>query len=100
MAFPAEGEATFNWLERLISVIVLIIGTITTLLYFRFSAQRERSGETRRSRFNAVLAFVGRTFIAVTFGVMYAGALTATVLVLSQRFQFLGSVVRMLTTGG
>jgi hypothetical protein len=100
VAFPAEGEAAFNWLERLVSAIVLIVGTLTTLLYFRFSAQKKRSGETRRSRFNAILAYVGRTFIAVTFGVMYAGALMATVLVLAQRFEFLSSVIRMLTTGG
>jgi hypothetical protein len=100
VAFPREGEDIFTWLERLISAIVLIVGTLTSLLYFRFSAQKERSGETRRSRFNAVLAYIGQTFIAVTFGVMYAGALMATVLVLSQRFEFLGSVIRMLAVGG
>ncbi len=100
VAFPGEGESMFTWLERLMSAIVLIVGTLTSLLYFRFSAQKERSGEARRSRFNAVLAYIGRTFIALTFGVMYAGALMATVLVLSQRFEFLGSVIRMLAAGG
>lgn len=100
VAFPLEGEGVASWLERLISAIVVIIATITTLLYFRFSAQKERSGETRRARFNAVLAYIGRTFIAVTFGVMYAGALMATVLVLAQRFDFLRSVLTMLSGGG
>ncbi|MGD2057245.1 MAG: hypothetical protein PVI04_00830 [Anaerolineales bacterium] len=100
VAFPSEGEDVFSWLERLIGAIVLIVSTITTLLYFRFSAQKERSGEARRSRFNAALAYVGRTFIALTFGVMYAGALMAAVLVLVQRFEFLGSLFRMLAGGG
>lgn len=100
VAFPASGEDTFVWIERLVSALILIVATITTLLYFRFSAKQERSGEARRSRFNAVLAYVGRTFIAVTFGVMYAGALMATVLVLTQRFEFLRSVVSMLAGGG
>jgi hypothetical protein len=100
VAFPAEGEDTFDWLERVMSTAVLIIATLTTLLYFQFSAQRERSGQTHRSRFNAIIAYVGRTFIALTFGVMYAGALTATVLVLAQRFEFLRSVFTMLAGGG
>jgi hypothetical protein len=100
VAFPQQGEDTFVWLERVIGVVVLILATITTLIYFRFSAQRERSGRTRRSRFNAILAYIGRTFIALTFGVMYAGALMATVLVLAQRFVFLRSVLTMLTGGG
>lgn len=100
VAYPAQGEDAFIWLERLVSALVLVLATLTTLLYFRFSAQRERSGETRRSRFNAVLAYIGRTFIALTFGVMYAGALMATVLVLAQRFEFLGAVVAMLVGGG
>ncbi len=100
VAFPAEGENVASWLERLISAVVVVVATITTLLYFRFSAQKERSGETRRSRFNAVVAYIGRTFIAVTFGVMYAGALMATVLVLAQRFEFLRSVLLMLAGGG
>lgn len=100
VALPAEGEDTFVWLERVVSALVLIVATITTLLYFRFSAQRERSGETRRPRFNAILAYIGRTFIALTFGVMYAGALMATVLVLAQRFEFLRSVLAVLIGGG
>lgn len=100
IAFPTEGEDSYVWLERLVSALVLIVATITTLMYFRFSAQRERSGQTRRSQFNAVLAYIGRTFIAVTFGVMYAGVLMATVLVLTQRFEFLRSVFTMLAGGG
>jgi hypothetical protein len=100
VAFPNAGEDTFVWLERLVSALILLAATITTLLYFRFSAKQERSGEARRSRSNAVLAYVGRTFIALTFGVMYAGALMATVLVLTQRFEFLRSVLIMLAGGG
>jgi hypothetical protein len=34
------------------------------------------------------LSSLGRFFIALTFGVMYAGALAAAVIVLSERWQF------------
>ena len=100
VAFLAEGEAPGVWLERLVGALVLILATITTLIYFRFTAQQERSGQTRRSRFNAVLAYIGRTFIALTFGVMYAGALMASVIVLAQRFEFLRSVFLIARGGG
>lgn len=100
VAFLAEGEAPGVWLERLVGALVLILATITTLIYFRFTAQQERGGQTRRSRFNAVLAYIGRTFIALTFGVMYAGALMASVIVLAQRFEFLRSVFLIARGGG
>jgi hypothetical protein len=100
IAFPRGGEDVFTWLERLLSAVVVIVATITTLMYFRFSAQQQRSGETRRTRFNAVLAYIGRTFIALTFGVMYGGAIMATMLVLAQRFEFLSSVIKLVMGGG
>ncbi len=47
----------------------------------------------------AILAYIGRVFIAVTFGVMYAGTLTASMLILTQRFQFLRQVIQLLLGG-
>ena len=35
------------------------------------------------------LSALGRSFIALAFGVMYAGALSGTLLILAQRIQFL-----------
>lgn len=98
-AFPAPGEPLSVWLERLISDLVLIMATISVLIYFRFSAQRELTGGARRSRIAEVFAYLGKVFIAVTFGVMYAGALMATIIILAQRFQFLHDVVTRIVGG-
>ena len=98
-AFPAAGEPLANWLERLISALLTILATISVLIYFRFSAQRDRTGGTRRSRSAEVIAYLGQVFIAITFGVMYAGALMATIVVLAQRFQFLHDVVTRIVGG-
>jgi hypothetical protein len=68
------------------------VGTLSTWMYFRFTATRAPSGETRRSRLMSVIAGGGGFFIALTFGVMYAGAVAASVIVLSERFQFLAEV--------
>jgi hypothetical protein len=93
---PLTGE---TGLERVVNVLIMLAGTISTLIYFRFTARREPSGEARRTRWTAWVAFVGRLFIAVTFGVMYAGALAASIVILADRIQFLRDVVRMFLTG-
>lgn len=99
IVFPAPGEDIFVWFERLIGAMVLLLATISTLIYFRFAARREITGQAERSRVAAVLAYIGRIFIAVTFGVMYAGTLTASMLILIQRFEFLRQVFQRLIGG-
>ena len=87
---PQTGE---TGAERVVNVIILLLGTLSTLMYFRFTATRAPSGETRRTRLMSVIAGGGGFFIALTFGVMYAGAVAASVIVLSERVQFLAEVV-------
>jgi hypothetical protein len=87
---PQTGE---TGIERVVNVVILLVGTLTTLMYFRFTATRGPSGETRRTRLMSVIAGGGGFFIALTFGVMYAGALAASVIVLSERVQFLAEVI-------
>lgn len=93
---PLTGE---QGLERLVNVLIVLMGTISTLLYFRFSARRAPSGKANRSKVLEVVAFIGRIFISVTFGVMYAGALIATLVVLTERIQFLWDVVSFFLKG-
>jgi hypothetical protein len=83
---PLTGETGF---ERVVNVLIMLVGTISTLSYFRFSEQHAPGGETIRSEILKWVAYVGRLFIALTFGVMYAGALASTIVVLSERIQFL-----------
>jgi hypothetical protein len=99
IALPAAGEPLSEWLEGLISALLMIIATISVLIYFRFSAQRDPTGGARRSRIAEVFAYLGQIFIAVTFGVMYAGALMATIVILAERFQFLHDVVTRIVGG-
>ncbi len=96
---PQEGENLGNWLEGIVYGFILLIAALSTLLYFRFGAQKEATGQTRRSRLNAIVAYVGQVFIALTFGVMFAGALSASILVLADRFQFIGSLLNSFLGG-
>ncbi len=93
---PLTGETGF---ERVANVLILLTGTISTLVYFRFTARRGPSGEALRSPLSIIVSLVGRVFIALTFGVMYAGALAAALAVLSERIHFLVNLVLGLLTG-
>lgn len=81
---PTTGE---TGLERMINVVILLTGTITTLLYFRFGARQTPTGTKQRGPIGTGVAWVGQVFIAITFGVMYAGVLMSTVIVLGERLQ-------------
>lgn len=96
---PQTGQDLGLWAEEIMSGFVILIAAISTLLFFRFAAQKEATGTAHRSKFNAIIAYIGQVFIALTFGVMYAGALAATVIILSERFQMIGSLFRSLLGG-
>ncbi len=94
----ASGEGIgrlINWWliirEPLFEVIILIIGTTATFAYFQFSTKRTSTGEGKRSVLMTWIANIGQVFIAITFGTMYAGVLSATIIALSERMDFLVS---------
>ena len=57
----------------LIEGVVMLAGTVLTLIYFQFSAKRAPDGSIKRNIMIEVLAWGGRVFIAITFGVLFAG---------------------------
>lgn len=87
-------------IERLLNVIIVLIGTLSTLFYFRFTV-RNTDVETpfaivAGARIPGPLTIfkgIGKGFIAITFGVMYAGAVAATLIVLAERVQFIWDTV-------
>jgi hypothetical protein len=77
---------------QLIEAGVMLAGTVLTLIYFQFSARRAPDGTVKRNIIVEVLAWGGRVFIAITFGVLFAGvymaALTAMIERLSSMINF------------
>ncbi|MFV1858946.1 MAG: hypothetical protein ACC647_06290 [Anaerolineales bacterium] len=87
-------------LERLLNVIIMLVGTIAALFYFRFTVRRGEGEAPLVVVAGAsipgpltMLRGIGKGFIAVTFGVMYAGAVAATLIVLGERVQFIWDTV-------
>jgi hypothetical protein len=105
---PQTGEAG---VERMVNVLLVLVGTVGTLAYFGFGV---RKGEEHSPRYGwrrvrtplgsvhvpwPVFPFLGEVFIFIAFGVMFAGALSASLLYLTERLQFLASAVQTLLSG-
>jgi hypothetical protein len=73
--FDLTGAGQY-WLERLIEAIFILVGTVATLVYFHFGAKATASGMQRGKLVNG-LGWLGQIFIAITFGVLFAGVFMA-----------------------
>ena len=84
------ADAFYGLLEG----FVMMAGTVLTLVYFQFGAKRAADGLVKRNRIIELLAFLGRIFIAITLGALFAGvymtALTAMIERLSSIINTLG----------
>lgn len=82
---------------RVIEGFVMMTGTVLTLVYFQFSAKRASDSSVKRNAIIEILAFLGSIFIAITFGVLFAGvymtALTAMIDRLSLVINFMKSLL-------
>jgi hypothetical protein len=83
------------WLERLSEGVVMLVGTVTTLAYFHFGAKASASGPNRGRLVNG-LSWLGQIFIAITFGVLFAGVFVAAMTALIERLNFIISYLSLI----
>lgn len=76
------------WLERLFFGTIMLVGTITTLVYFHFGA-KSIPGGPQRSKLVVMLGWVGQIFISITLGVLFAGVFAAAMTALIERLNFI-----------
>jgi hypothetical protein len=72
--------------------IFMLAGTLTTLAYFQFGARRQPDGSVKRNAIVNILAWVGQLFVAITFGVLFAGVYSAALTALIERINSLISL--------
>lgn len=75
------------------NAIFILVGTLTTLIYFQFTTQKTSNKPTSRQQTIQVLGWIGQAFIAITFGALFAGVYLAALSALIERFSFLWSVL-------
>ena len=71
--------------EVLVEGLFTLVGTLTTLGFFWYGGKAEPGNPVERPPLIRPVAAVGQIFIAFTFGVMYAGALAASVAIFAER---------------
>ncbi len=75
--------------DNLINGLIIILGTITTLLYFQYLSIKRPDGEVARPLYLRVAGAVGQIFLIVTFASLYAGAILSSLSIVSERIAFL-----------
>ncbi len=79
--------------DVLFNGLLVLVGVVTTLVYFHFGAQVGPDGSIRRFVLVEWVATVGGIFIAITLGVLFAGVYSAALTALIERLRFFGSFI-------
>ncbi len=85
------SNAGANLAERLFFGALMLIGTVTTLVYFHFGAKPTPAGP-QRNKIVRVLGAIGQVFIAITLGVLFAGVFMASLTALIERISSLSDL--------
>lgn len=72
---------------------VVLVGTIATLIHFHFGVKYVPNQIPERNQIIRVFSWIGQGFIAVTFGVLFAGIYSAALAALVERFNFVVSFI-------
>lgn len=91
----AEG-GTSGAIAKLIDGAVMLAGTVLTLGYFQFTASRAPDGTPKRNVVFEGIAWGGKFFIAITFGVIFAGVYMAALTAMIERLTTLVNFIRQL----
>ncbi|MDO8754030.1 MAG: hypothetical protein Q7J80_09075 [Anaerolineales bacterium] len=91
----SAGARNISLVEVIFNGAFILAGTVFTLIYFHFGARPKASGSMGRSPLIEFCASVGRIFIGITLGTIfaavYAAALTALIERISALINFLGN---------
>ena len=77
--------------------VLVLIGVIGTLAYFHFGARQKLDGTIKRNFLVEILTLIGRVYIAITFGVLFAGVYMAALTALIGRMDSLRTFITLFT---
>ncbi len=83
----ANSISTTRW-GQVINGFIIILGTITTLLYFHFGTQEKPGQPSERPLIIERISKIGKVFLAITFGALYAGVYLSALAALVERLTF------------
>jgi hypothetical protein len=82
--------------ENPLNALIILVGTLATLLYFHFGIRRKDTEEqsSQRPAWLESISGVGQFFIAVTFAALFTGVYLAAVTALIERMSFIWNLVK------
>lgn len=89
-----SGKDISWFIEAMVSGSIILAGTVFTLIYFHFGARPKEDGSMHRLGVIEGLAWVGRIFIGVALGAVFAGVYGAALTALIER---LSSLINFIT---
>lgn len=97
-----QSFSTINFFDRkavgnnLVEGAFILVGTVTTLMYFYFSAKYENGKPIRRVGWIEAIAKIGQVFLFITLGSIYAGVYITAITSLVDRVHSLWNLITML----
>lgn len=97
-AFDLQNAASRNIsaFEALGNGSIILVGVVTSLAYFHFGARQKPDGSTKRFVLIDLFAWLGRIFIGITLGVVFAGVYAAALTALIERAAAMVNFIRTL----
>jgi len=89
----SAGTVPGDIFASLVMGALVLLGTITTLVYFQFTATQKGQQPVQRAPWIEVLSRIGQVFIVITLGALFAGVYLATIAALVDRVGFIRDVV-------
>jgi hypothetical protein len=87
--FPQTTASIHVFENGLINGLVILIGTLSTLLFFQFYTRTDEAQTKSAGALTRILRWSGKAFIAITFGALFAGVYIAAITALIERFMYL-----------
>ncbi len=80
--------------NNLIDAAIILLGTLTTLIYFHFGTRGKAGQSSQRAQWIEGIGWIGQVFIAITFGSLFTGVYLAALTALIERFSFLWNFIK------
>jgi hypothetical protein len=82
---PVSQVNTITLGQQLINSSIILVGTLTSLIYFHIGGKARLNQPAQRAPFIEFLAAIGGVFIAIALGVIFAGVYAASLTALVAR---------------
>jgi hypothetical protein len=95
--FPQTSASINGFVENdIFDALWILVGTLTTMLYFHFGIRRKNSEDDvpQRPAWMDMIGNVGQFFIAVTFGALFSGVYLAAIMALIERASYIWNLIQ------